>query len=79
MKIKVPLIVVLARNRTRMEVIQEMAPGTILEFRKQAGEILDVCAGHVKIAEAEVVIVNQHFGVQIRRMVSPGAARAGNG
>jgi flagellar motor switch/type III secretory pathway protein FliN/chemotaxis protein CheY-P-specific phosphatase CheC len=71
MKLKVPLIVVLARNRMRMEVIQEMVPGTIIEFRKQAGEILDVCAGHVKIAEAEVVTTNQHFGVQIRHMVDP--------
>ena len=78
MRIPVPFIVILTEKKMRMELIQEMAPGTILEFRKQSGEILDVCANQVKIAEAEVVTTNQHFGVQIRRMLtSRGAPPAG--
>lgn len=71
MKLPIPLVVVLAEKKMRMELVQEMAPGTIIEFRKQSGEKLDVCANNVKIAEAEVVMTNRHFGVQFQRMINP--------
>ena len=69
MKVKLPLVVVIAAKKMRMELIQGMSPGTIIEFKKMSGEMLDVVAGNVKIAEAEVVITNQCFGIQIRSMV----------
>jgi len=68
MKLRLPLIVVLAATKKRVESVKELAPGSIIEFRKFAGEFLDINAGNTKIAEGEVVIVNQHFGVQVRRI-----------
>ena len=73
MQIKIPIIVNIATKKMRMELIQDMNPGTIIEFRKMSGEPLDVLAGNVKIAEAEVVISNQCFGIQIRAIVDPRA------
>ncbi len=67
-KIPVPVVVVLATNKMRVENVKELAPGSIIEFRKFAGEFLDVCAGNTKFAEGEVVIVNQHFGIQLRKI-----------
>ncbi len=67
-KIPVPVIVVLATTKMRVENVKELAPGSIIEFKKYAGEFLDVCAENTKFAEGEVVIVNQHFGIQLRRM-----------
>ncbi len=71
MKIKLPVIVNIATKKMRMELIQGMCPGTIIEFRKMSGENLDVVASNVKVATAEAVIVNQCFGVQIRSIVDP--------
>lgn len=76
MKIKLPVIVTIASKKMRMELIQDMNPGTIIEFRKMSGEMLDVMAGNVKIAEAEVVITNQCFGIQVRTIVDPRAVRS---
>lgn len=67
-KIPVPVVVVLATTKMRVENVKELAPGSIIEFKKFAGEFLDVCAENTKFAEGEVVIVNQHFGIQLRRM-----------
>ncbi|MDR0868386.1 MAG: FliM/FliN family flagellar motor switch protein [Planctomycetota bacterium] len=67
-KLKLPVIVVLATTKKRVENVEEIAPGTIIEFRKFAGEFLDVNAGNTRIAAGEVVIVNQHFGVQLRKI-----------
>lgn len=74
MSVKVPVCVVLAEKSVRMEVVQTLAPGSIIEFRKLSGELLDVCAGAVKFGEGEVVIVNEHFGIQLRRMTNIRAA-----
>lgn len=74
MKIKLPLVVCIASKKMRMELIQDMCPGTIIEFRKMSGENLDVLASNVKVATAEAVIINQCFGVQIRSIVDPHAA-----
>ena len=41
-----------------------------------SGEMLDVLAGNVKIAVAEVVITNQCFGIQVRAMVDPRAVQS---
>ena len=73
MKIKLPLIVGIAAKRMRMELIQNMCPGTIIEFKKMSGENLDVLAANTKVATAEAVIINQCFGVQIRSIVDPKA------
>jgi|GEM_PF-1809068 Flagellar motor switch/type III secretory pathway protein len=75
MRIKLPFIVNIATKKMRMELIQDMNPGTIIEFKKMSGEMLDVMAGNVKIAEAEVVITNQCFGVQIRSILDPRAVQ----
>ena len=74
MKIKLPLVVSIASKRMRMELIQNMCPGTIIEFKKMSGENLDVLASNIKVATSEAVIINQCFGVQIRSIVDPKAA-----
>ncbi|MCC8181030.1 MAG: FliM/FliN family flagellar motor switch protein [Planctomycetes bacterium] len=71
MHIRLPLVVTIASKKMRMELIQDMCPGTIIEFKKMSGEALDVLAGNVKMATAEAVIINQCFGVQIRSIVDP--------
>ncbi len=71
MKIKLPLVVNIATKKMRMELIQAMCPGTIIEFRKMSGENLDVIAANVKVATAEAVITNQCFGIQVRNIIDP--------
>ncbi len=74
MKIKLPIVVCIATKHMRMELIQDMCPGTIIEFKKMSGENLDVIATNTKVATAEAVIINQCFGVQVRSIVDPRAA-----
>jgi flagellar motor switch/type III secretory pathway protein FliN len=75
MKIRLPVIVSVASKRMRMEDIQNICPGTIIEFKDNTfGENLDVMVGTVKVATAEAVTTNQRFGVQIRSLVDPHVA-----
>jgi flagellar motor switch/type III secretory pathway protein FliN len=76
--IKVPVIVELARTKMRMEMIESLSPGSIIEFRKLSGELLDVFAGNTRFAQGEVIITNEHFGIQIRKLVDVRASIAAN-
>jgi flagellar motor switch/type III secretory pathway protein FliN len=69
MKLKVPVIVELAKTRKRVSDIQKWAPGAVIEFHTRSGEFLKIKAGNTKIADGEVGTVNQHFGVLIRHML----------
>jgi flagellar motor switch/type III secretory pathway protein FliN len=50
-----------------------LVPGSIIEFRKSAEELLDLRVGDITIARGEAVIQNERFGLQIRTMVKPKA------
>ncbi|MBN2714137.1 MAG: FliM/FliN family flagellar motor switch protein [Planctomycetes bacterium] len=76
LKVKVPVKVILAEKMVRMAVVRTFSPGSIIEFRKLSGELLDISANEVKFGEGEVVIINGHFGIQLRRMVDIRAAIA---
>jgi flagellar motor switch/type III secretory pathway protein FliN len=65
-----PVSVTLAENKMRLESIMELVPGSIVEFKKSSEEFLDLCIEHIVIGRGEAVIVNEHFGLQIREMVN---------
>lgn len=67
-KIKLPVQVTLAEKQERLNIIMNLVPGSIIEFRKSAEELLDLRVGHITVARGEAVIVDEHFGLQIRRM-----------
>lgn len=75
--IPVPVSVILAARNMRLEDIIEWRPGSIIEFRKSSEEYLELWAGSVPIADGEVVIIREHFGLQIRKMRDVRAALSG--
>lgn len=49
------------------EVLQ-LGKGSVIELNKLAEEPVEVFVNHRKIAEGEVVVVDEHFGVRITRL-----------
>lgn len=69
----VPLDVSVELGRARMS-IQELlalAPGSVVELDKIAGEPLDILVNERLVARGEAVVVNDKFGVRITDIVSP--------
>lgn len=63
--IQVNVEVVLGRSRMTLEEILHLHPGSVVELRKLAGEPVDIVANDQLIARAEVVVVDDNFGVKI--------------
>jgi flagellar motor switch protein FliN/FliY len=59
-------------GRTKMEIkdILDLERGYVIELDKLASEPVDVFVNNKKIAEAEVVVIDKHFGIRITNLVS---------
>ena len=67
----VPLEVTVELGRTTKSIkeILEFAPGTIVELNKIAGEPIDVLVNGMYVANGEVVVIEESFGVKITELV----------
>jgi len=68
LKIKVPLVVLLAEKRMVLSQILDLSPGTVIEFEKNSDEPLGLSAGNRIIAEGEAVKVGENFGLRLTRV-----------
>ncbi|SIS90461.1 flagellar motor switch phosphatase FliY [Alicyclobacillus vulcanalis] len=59
----------LGRAKKRIREILELAPGSILELDKLAGEPVDIYVNQKKIAIGEVVVIDENFGVRVTDIV----------
>lgn len=67
--IKVHVEVLLGKTRMPLEKILRLHPGSVVELNKLAGEAVDVIANGKLIARAEVVVIEENFGIKILEIV----------
>jgi flagellar motor switch protein FliN len=69
----VPLNVVVELGRTEMQIkdVLELAPGSIVELNRMAGEPINVLVNGRLVARGEVVVVDESFGIKITSIISP--------
>jgi flagellar motor switch/type III secretory pathway protein FliN len=71
LRIKVPLVVTLAKKRQRLAWIMELGPGSIIHFDKSCEETLDLYLGNQPIASGEALKVGDKFGLRITSIQLP--------
>ncbi|WP_206830788.1 flagellar motor switch phosphatase FliY [Alicyclobacillus fructus] len=59
----------LGRAKKLIREILELAPGSILELDKLAGEPVDIYVNQKKIAIGEVVVIDENFGVRVTDII----------
>ncbi len=68
--VNLQVTVEIGRTRLQIREILGLAPGSIVELDKLAGEPVDVLVNGRQIATGEVVVVDENFGVRITEIVS---------
>ena len=71
MDIKLPVSVELGRTQTLVRDILDYGPGTVVELNKLAGDPVDVLVNGKLVAQGEVVVIDDHFGVRVTVLLSP--------
>lgn len=69
--IPVQLTVELGRTRVPIKQVLSMAQGSVIELDGLAGEPMDLLVNGCLIAQGEVVVVNEKFGIRITDIVTP--------
>jgi flagellar motor switch protein FliN/FliY len=69
--ISLPVTVELGRTRMMIRDILHLAPGSVLELDKLAGEPVDILVNEKSIARGEVVVIDEAFGVRLTSIVTP--------
>ena len=69
--IPVQLTVELGRTRIPIKHILQLGQGSVVELETMAGEPMDVLVNGFLIAQGEVVVVNDKFGIRLTDIVTP--------
>lgn len=60
----------LGRTTMTVQEILRLGRGSVIELDRLAGEPIDIFVGDRRFAEGEVVVLGEHFGVRITRVIS---------
>lgn len=71
LRIRVPLVVVLARQPMRIDQVTKLVPGVLIQFDKACDSPMTVEVGDQPIAEGEIVKTGERFGVRIGSILRP--------
>lgn len=69
--IPVQLTVELGRAKIAIKNLLQLAQGSVIELDGLAGEPMDVLVNGCLIAQGEVVVVNDKFGIRLTDVISP--------
>jgi flagellar motor switch protein FliN/FliY len=69
----IPVVLTVEMGRTKIPIknILQLAQGSVIELEAQAGEPMDVLVNGCLIAQGEVVVVNEKFGIRLTDIVTP--------
>lgn len=71
LEIPVQLTVELGRTKITIKNLLQLAQGSVVELDGLAGEPMDVLANGCLIAQGEVVVVNDKFGIRLTDIITP--------
>jgi len=69
--VELDVTVELGRKVMYVEDILRLGKGSVIELNKLAGEPVDILVNGKKLAEGEVVVVEDHFGIRLTHLVDP--------
>ena len=67
----VTLSLEVGRSRISIRNLLQLAQGSVVELNELAGEPLDVFVNGCLVAQGEVVVVNDKFGIRLTDVISP--------
>ncbi len=69
-EIKVLIEVILGRTKLPIKQLLELQNGSVLTLDKLAGEPVEIEANGQLIARGEVVVIHDHYGIQITQLIT---------
>jgi flagellar motor switch protein FliN/FliY len=68
--VSLPVTIEFGRTTMTIQEVLDLGAGSVIELSRMVGEPVDIFVSDRKLAEGEVVVVGEHFGVRITRILS---------
>jgi flagellar motor switch protein FliN/FliY len=65
-----PVAIEFGRTHMTVQEVLELGSGSVIQLDRMVGEPIDIYVSDRKLAEGEVVVIGEHFGVRITRIVA---------
>ncbi|MHB1420255.1 MAG: flagellar motor switch phosphatase FliY [Bacillota bacterium] len=65
------ITVILGKTRRQIKEVMNFVPGAIVELEKLADEPVEILVNGTLVAQGEVVVINENFGVRVKSIASP--------
>lgn len=71
--LQIPVQVTAEVGRTRIPIrhLLQLAQGSVIELETPATEPMDLLVNGRQVARGDVIVVNEHFGIRVTRIVPP--------
>ena len=69
--VELEVLVELGRKSMQIRDVLKLGKGSLIELNKTAGEPLTIYVNNRKLAEGEVVVVDDNFGIRITKLATP--------
>ena len=72
--LSLPVSIELGRTKMTVQEILRLGRGSVIQLDRLAGEPIDIYVGDRRFAEGEVVVIDEHCGIRITRVLSSAPA-----
>lgn len=76
MDVAMPVVIEIGRTSMTLNEILRLSPGSVVQLDRAVGDAVDIYVSDRKLAEGEVVVVGDRFGVRVTRVLSEPARSA---
>jgi flagellar motor switch protein FliN/FliY len=70
--VSMPVIIEIGRTTMTLQEVLQLGPGSIVSLDRAVGEPVDIFVGDRRLAQGEIVVVNDHLAVRVTRVLSAG-------
>ncbi len=68
--VSMPVVIEIGRTQMTVQEVLQLGAGSVIQLDRIVGEPVDIYVSDRKMAQGEVVVVGEHFGVRITRVLS---------
>ena len=75
--VSMPVVIEIGRSTMTVDELLKLGTGSVIQLERMLGEPVDIYVSDRKLAQGEVVVMGEHLGVRITRVLAaPGEAAA---
>ena len=74
--VSMPVVIEIGRAQMTVQEVLQLSPGSVVQLDRSVGEPVDIYVSDRRLAQGEIVVVGDHFGVRITRVLANASGEA---